>query len=65
MEEKLLKPIDPDWPEARQLTMIGLALGRGMPWAAVARALGVADKRAAKRLRRELEHRVRLRQLAG
>ena len=37
------------------------APANAMAWATVA----VADKRAAKRYRRELEHRVRLRQLAA
>lgn len=64
-EAKVLLPIDPDWPEARQLALIEISLRQGMPWAAVATALGVPDKRAAKRMRRDLEHRVRLRQMTA
>ena len=63
--EVVFKPIDPAWPEARKAAGIDLALRSGNTWEQVASALGLPDKRAAKKYRRELEHRVRLRQLAA
>lgn len=64
-EEKILLPIDPEWPEARVCAKIDFWRASGVPWEAIAGELGVPDKRTAKRLRRHLEHQVRLRQLAG
>jgi hypothetical protein len=64
-EDELLRPIDPDWPEARQAAYIDIALRSGVPWKVIAAGLRLPDKRAAKRYRRELEHRVMLRQLTG
>lgn len=64
-EETVLRPIDPAWPEARKLALIQVALNAGMPWAAVARALKVATAGEAKKIKRELERKVRQRQLAG
>ena len=61
----VMKPISPDWPEARVCARIDLALRMGIPWSVIAADLGVVGKREAKRLRRDLEHKVRLRQLAG
>jgi hypothetical protein len=63
--EVVMRPISPDWPEARVCARIDLALRMGIPWSVIAADLGVAGKREAKRLRRDLEHKVRLRQLAG
>jgi hypothetical protein len=63
--EVTFKPIDPAWPEARKAAGIDLALRSGSTWQQVAAALGLPGKREAKRYRRELEHQVRLRQLAG
>lgn len=62
MNEPGLKPLDPDDPDVRKLALIELALHRGMPWTAVAKALGVRDKRAAKRVRDQLARRVKLKQ---
>lgn len=63
-EAPALKPLNPADPDTRKLALIELALSRGMPWAAVARALKVKDKAAAKRVKRELEARVRARQVS-
>lgn len=64
-EEKILRPISPDWPEARLAARIDVYRANGVPWQAIAAEIGVADKYAAKRLRKDLERRVLLRQLAG
>lgn len=65
MSEALeLRPIDPGDPDIRKLAMIELAWTRGIPWTAIATSLGVRDKRAAKRIRNDLERRIRLKQHA-
>lgn len=64
-EEKILKPISADWPEARTAARIDVYRAAGVPWAAIAAELGLPDKRAVKRLRKDLERRVLLRQLGG
>lgn len=63
--EKVLKPIDPEWPEARALILIGTALGAGRTWAEVAVALGVSSAAEAKKRKRELERKITARQMAG
>lgn len=63
--EAIVKPISAEWPEARLAAKIDLARMQGIPWSAIAAELGLPDKYAVKRRRRELEHLVRLRQLAG
>jgi hypothetical protein len=61
-EAPALRPIDPDDPDVRKLAYIEVARQRGMPWKMIAAALKVPDEYAAKRLRRELAHRIRLKQ---
>lgn len=64
-EASILKPISAEWPEARIVAKIDFYRSQGVPWQAIADELGLPDKRAVKRRRRELEHMVRVRQLAG
>lgn len=59
-----IRPLDPNDPDVRKLALIDLALARGMPWAAVAKALGVQSKTQAKKVRADLERRVKAKQLA-
>ncbi len=59
-----IRPLDPDDPDVRKLALIELALARGMPWTAIAAALQVKDKQEAKRVKAELERRVKAKQLA-
>ena len=59
-----IRPLDPNDPDVRKLALIDLALSRGMPWAAVAKALGVEGKTQAKKVRADLERRVKAKQLA-
>ena len=63
--EVVMRPISPEWPEARLAARIDFYRSQGVPWQAIADELGLPDKRAVKRRRRELEHMVRVRQLAG
>lgn len=64
-EASILKPISAEWPEARLAAKIDLWRRMGISWQAIADELGLPGKYEAKRKRKELEHRVRLRQLAG
>ena len=59
-----IRPLDPNDPDVRKLALIDLALSRNMPWAAVAKALGVQSKMQAKKVRADLERRVKAKQLA-
>lgn len=63
--EVTFKPISGEWPEARLAARIDFWRMQGIPWQAIADELGLPDKRAVKRRRRELGHMIRLRQLAG
>lgn len=58
-----IRPLDPNDPDVRKLALIELALSRGMPWTAIATALGATDKQHAKRMKAELERRVKAKQL--
>jgi hypothetical protein len=64
-EAPAIKPIDPQDVNVQQAAFIDLARKRGISWAAIAAQLGLPDKRAVKRYRRELGHRIRLRQMIG
>lgn len=59
-----IRPLDPNDPDVRKLALIELALSRGMPWTAIAAALGARDKQEAKKVKAELERRVRAKQLS-
>lgn len=63
--EKMLRPIDPAWPEVRKLALIATALDNGRTWAEVASVLRAGSVGEAKKIRRELERKVRARQAAG
>ncbi len=63
-ETPQIRPLDPDDPDVRKLALIELALARGMPWTAIAAALRVKDKQEAKRVKAQLEQRVKAKQLA-
>jgi hypothetical protein len=59
-----IRPLDPRDPDVQKLALIELALSRNMPWTAIAAALGAKDKAAAKKIKAELEKRVKAKQLA-
>lgn len=52
------RPLNPADPDVRKLALIELARQRGMPWTAIATALGAKDKAHAKKIRAELQKRV-------
>lgn len=64
-EPPLLKPIDASWPEVRVAAKIDLFRMYGIPWDAIAKDLGLKDKREVKRLRDDLGRKITARQLAG
>lgn len=59
MTAREIRPLDPGDPDVRRLALIELALQRGMPWSAIATALGARDKQHAKQIKARLEKRVR------
>lgn len=59
MTAREIRPLDPNDPDVRKLALIEVALQRNMPWSMIARALGVQDKQQAKRIKAQLEKRVR------
>jgi hypothetical protein len=59
------RPLNPMDPDVRKLALIELSLQRDMPWAAIAAALRVRDRNEAKKLKAELEKRVRAKQYAA
>lgn len=65
MTAREIRPLDPNDPDVRKLALIEVALQRNMPWSMIARALGVQDKQQAKRIKAQLEKRVRARQTAA
>lgn len=62
MTETELRPIDTNDPDVQKLAVIEIAWQRGIPWSAIAATLGLRDKRAAKRMRNDLDKRIRLKQ---
>lgn len=65
MTAREIRPLDPNDPDVRKLALIEVALQRNMPWGAIAQALGARDKQHAKKIKAQLEKRVRGKQTAA
>lgn len=63
-EVPAVRPLDPHDPDVRRLALIELAQQRGMPWAAICAALGARDKNHAKKIKVDLERRIRAKRYA-
>jgi hypothetical protein len=59
-----IRPLDPDDPDVRKLALIDLAVQRGVPWGSIAAVLGAVDKQRAKKIRAQLEKRIKAKQRA-